>query len=92
VNPLFLIRISAENLFREVKATLFSMQHLSKQTFEGFSKPEANFFRLPNEWTDITAGIDNIAELKVVQYILRHTWGYQEYSIKKHITIDEFIR
>ena len=68
------------------------MQHLSKQSFEGFSKPEANFFRLPNEWTDITAGIDNIAELKVVQYILRHTWGYQEYSIKKHITIDEFIR
>lgn len=60
--------------------------------FTGFSRPESNFFKLPNEWIDITADIDNIAELKVVQYILRHTWGYQEYGIKKHITIDEFIR
>ncbi len=64
----------------------------SSTQFTGFSRPESNFFRLPNEWIDITADIDNIAELKVVQYILRHTWGYQEYSIKKHITIDEFIR
>jgi hypothetical protein len=46
---------------------------------------------MPNTWTDITAEIDSIAELKVVEYILRHTWGYQEYGIKKHITIDEFV-
>src|SRR5947209_13179231 len=65
---------------------------VSSTQFTGFSRPESNFFRMPNEWIDITADIDNIAELKVVQYILRHTWGYQEYGIKKHITIDEFIR
>src|SRR3954454_18165698 len=59
--------------------------------FSGFDRPESNFFRMPNSWTDITAEIDNIAELKVVEYILRHTWGYQEYEIKKHITIDEFV-
>jgi hypothetical protein len=47
---------------------------------------------MPNSWTDITAEIDNLAELKVVEYILRHTWGYQEYGIKKHITVDEFVR
>jgi hypothetical protein len=46
---------------------------------------------MPNSWTDITAEINNIAELKVVEYILRHTWGYQEYDVKKHITIDEFV-
>ena len=46
---------------------------------------------MPNLWTDITAEIDNISELKVVEYILRHTWGYQEYGLKKHITIDEFV-
>jgi DNA-binding PadR family transcriptional regulator len=46
---------------------------------------------MPNSWTDITAEINNIAELKVVEYILRHTWGYQEYGVKKHITIDEFV-
>ena len=59
--------------------------------FPGFDRPESNFFRMPNSWTDITADIDGIAELKVVQYILRHTWGYQEFGIKKHITIDEFV-
>lgn len=47
---------------------------------------------MPNSWTDITVDIDNLAELKVVEYILRHTWGYQEYGIKKHITVDEFVR
>jgi DNA-binding PadR family transcriptional regulator len=46
---------------------------------------------MPNSWTDVTAEIDSIAELKVVEYILRHTWGYQEFAIKKHITIDEFV-
>src|SRR5215204_2365530 len=59
--------------------------------FSGFDRPESNFFRMPNTWTDITAEINNIAELKVVEYILRHTWGYQEYGVKKHITIDEFV-
>jgi DNA-binding PadR family transcriptional regulator len=60
--------------------------------FAGFDRPEANYFKMPNSWTDITAAIDSIAELKVVEYILRHTWGYQEYGLKKHITIDEFVR
>jgi len=59
--------------------------------FEGFDQPESNWFRMPNSWTDMTAGINSIAELKIVEYILRHTWGYQEYALKKHITIDEFV-
>ena len=59
--------------------------------FAGFDRPESNWFRMPNSWTDITADITSIAELKVTEYILRHTWGYQEYGIKKHITIDEFV-
>lgn len=60
--------------------------------FSGFERPESNYFKMPNDWIDLTAEISNVAELKVVQYILRHTWGYQEYDIKKHITIDEFSR
>jgi hypothetical protein len=59
--------------------------------FSGFDQPSANWFRMPDNWTDITAGITNIAALKVVEYILRHTWGYREYGIKKHITVDEFV-
>lgn len=60
--------------------------------FRGFEPPAANYFRMPTEWIDICANMKSLAELKVVQYILRHTWGYQEYGLKKHITIDEFIR
>jgi len=65
-----------------------------RPVFEGFrkpEKPEKGFYHIPNEWTDITADIDNLAELKVVEYIMRHTWGFKEYDQFKHITIDEFM-
>src|SRR5260370_23976601 len=67
------------------------MQHLSTPKFQGFSKPEANFFRLPNEWTDITASITSLAEVKLVEYVLKHTWGYSEFDMVKKITTDEFM-
>src|SRR6266566_3906989 len=67
------------------------MHHLSKQPFEGFNKPEANFFRLPNEWTDITAQVTSLAEMKLVEYVLKHTWGYSEFDTVKKITTDEFM-
>jgi len=56
--------------------------------FQGFRLPQENWFRLPNEWTDITAGISSLAELKVIEYVLRHTWGFGDQQ--KHITLDEF--
>jgi hypothetical protein len=61
-------------------------------TFDGFVPPTKNFFHMPNEWINICARITNLAELKVVQYVLRHTWGYREYDGKpKPITADEFM-
>lgn len=60
--------------------------------FQGFGVPEQNWFKLPNEWTDITAGMKSLAELKVVEYVLRHTWGYQEYGQAKRISINEFMQ
>jgi hypothetical protein len=60
-------------------------------TFEGFTPPTRNYFMMPNEWTDITAEIDSLAELKVVEYVLRHTWGFHEFGICKTISIDEFM-
>src|SRR5215207_4872724 len=63
----------------------------NQSSFPGFGIPEQNWFRMPNEWTDVTAEINSLAELKVVEYVLRHTWGYQEYGLKKHITLDEFV-
>ena len=67
------------------------MKTPSNHLFAGFSKPEANFFRLPNEWTDITAHITSLAEMKLVEYVLKHTWGYSEYDVVKKITTDEFM-
>lgn len=60
-------------------------------TFTGFTPPTKNYFPMPNNWIDICAEINNLAELKVIQYVLRHTWGYREYGIKKAITTDEFM-
>jgi hypothetical protein len=59
-------------------------------TFSGFDRPKQNWFKMPKMWTDITSEISSIAELKVVEYVLKHTWGYQEYGLKKRITLDEF--
>src|SRR5260221_4830528 len=67
------------------------MKTLSTPIFQGFNKPEANFFRLPNEWTDITAKITSLAEMKLVEYVLKHTWGYSEFDMVKKITTDEFM-
>src|SRR5438270_9415058 len=67
------------------------MKTMSDPIYAGFSKPEANFFRLPNEWTDITAKISSLAELKLVEYVLKHTWGYSEFDMVKKITTDEFM-
>src|SRR3989440_9180597 len=67
------------------------MKTPSNHLFEGFSTPEANFFRLPNEWTDITAHVTSLAEMKLVEYVLKYTWGYSEFDVVKKITTDEFM-
>ena len=59
--------------------------------FAGFDVPESNFWRLPNNWFDLAARFTSWAEQKVVEYILRHTWGFHEYGMAKLITMDEFM-
>lgn len=61
------------------------------EPFEGFDIPETNWFRMPNSWTNITAEITSLAEIKIVEYVLRHTWGFQEFGLSKRISIDEFM-
>src|SRR5437764_1103860 len=61
------------------------------ETFAGFVPPTRNYFMMPNESTDITAEIDSLAELKVVEHVLRHTWGFHEFGICNTISIDEFM-
>ncbi len=44
---------------------------------------------MPNQLVDQLSHLKYAAEIKVVLYILRHTWGF--YGQQKHITMDEFI-
>lgn len=61
--------------------------------FQGFVWPKENWYRLPDQWIEITRNIHSIATLKVVEYILRHTWGYVGQSTKpKRISINEFCK
>ena len=61
-------------------------QHLK---FPGFpAKPEENYWQYPkicNGWWHILTG----AEQKVLDYLLRHTWGYQKYQ-GDYISIKQF--
>jgi hypothetical protein len=58
--------------------------------FRGFGAPESNFVSMPLELITALPLFSTLAELKVVLYILRHTWGYQEFEEGKRITLDEF--
>ncbi len=57
--------------------------------FEGFERPCQNYSKLPHEWIPHIAEM-SLSELKVMLYILRHTWGYSEFNKPKRISLDEF--
>lgn len=59
-------------------------------SFSGFDEPLENWSKLPNSFIAALPLVTSLAELKVILYILRHTWGYKEYDQGKHITTDEF--
>jgi hypothetical protein len=63
------------------------------EVFMGFTQASIHneYFRMPTMWLNVCAEIDNLAELKVVQYVLRHTWGFRDYEGMKQITLDEFV-
>jgi hypothetical protein len=59
-------------------------------TFRGFTHPEQNWSRLPHQLIDALPEFTTLSELAVVLYVLRHTWGYQEFGRVKRISLDEF--
>ncbi len=59
--------------------------------FSGFQPPAQNYSKLPHSFVEALPVIDSMAELKVVIYLLRHTWGFSEYGKPKRITLDEFM-
>jgi hypothetical protein len=64
----------------------------SSVPFDGFTQASIHdeYYYTPAIWMHVSAMINNLAELKVVQYVMRHTWGHRDYAAK-HITIDEFM-
>ena len=59
-------------------------------TFTGFAQPTANYSKLPHQLINELPQITTIGEMKVLLYVLRHTWGFQEFGEGKKITLDEF--
>lgn len=61
-----------------------------KSTYPGcYHTPKENWFMLPNAWIGWTVGM-RLCELRVLIYIIRHTWGWQNYNKYCHLTLDEF--
>lgn len=58
--------------------------------FAGFPVPKENWTKMPHELIDMLPLFKGKAELVVVLYILRHTWGFQEFDKPKRISLDEF--
>jgi len=62
------------------------------EVFPGFWHPDLNqgFTKMPHELIEMLHKLKE-AELKIVLYIMRHTWGFQEFDSPRTITTDEFI-
>lgn len=58
--------------------------------FKGFDRPTENYSKLPHSLIDSLPEMDTVAEIKVVLYLLRHTWGFSEFGKPKKLTTDEF--
>ena len=59
--------------------------------FSGFQMPDQCWSKLPHELFDHVELFKRPAEMMVILYILRHTWGNNEYDKPKRISMDEFV-
>ena len=63
--------------------------------FIGFSEPEENWYRLPNNWFDIWHVVRNehgsrfAPMLKMTEYVLKHTWGAGKFNGRVQLSADE---
>ncbi len=63
---------------------------VAEKVFEGFEEPLGNWTKLPNAFIDALPLVKTLAEAKVVLYVLRHTWGFQD-TTERRISEDEFM-
>jgi len=61
--------------------------------FDGFeyANPALGYTQIANGNFAILTRIDTLSEVKVILFLMRNTWGYQEFDQEKAITVDEFV-
>src|SRR5882724_11104204 len=61
--------------------------------FDGFeyANPALGYTQIANGNFAILTRIDTLSEVKVILFLMRITWGYQEFDQEKAITVDEFV-
>jgi len=60
------------------------------EIFPGFDPPDGHWSKMPHSFIETLYARNSLAEVKVILYVLRHTWGFQEYKKGRRITLDEF--
>jgi hypothetical protein len=46
--------------------------------FTGFQLPEASYFPVPHEWTNLSRTLKSAAAILTVEYLMRHTFGWRD--------------
>ena len=63
-----------------------------EDVFMGFEHPKENWSKIPHTLIEAMPNITSLGEMKVILYLLRHTWGFQDIGEFKKITLDEFAK
>lgn len=70
------------------------MEVTTVEVFAGLIDPikyKVGFTMLPHEFIENLDRVETLAELKVILYLMRHTWGFQDSDQWRHLTLDEFM-
>lgn len=69
---------------------------MSSPPFEGFARPQSNFYRLPLSWFDTLRTLRTrhdrrriVALVRLTEYIIKWTWGQGNYQGSVRLTLDE---
>ncbi len=69
---------------------------MSSPPFEGFARPQSNFYRLPLSWFDTLRTLRTrhdrrriVALVRLTEYIIKWTWGQGNYEGTVRLTLDE---
>ncbi|MGC9396886.1 MAG: hypothetical protein ACP5J4_18735 [Anaerolineae bacterium] len=48
--------------------------------WHGFTPPHSNFFKVPALWTDMSTRLSSEVAILSVEYLFRHTWGWETWD------------